>query len=150
VIWLILGIFICIHAVQLKLGSLRAPSTGFLPFLCGLCLLILGLILVIPNVSKRLREKSRATDGRGPRDWKKFLNPSLTIAMLLGYVLLLDTLGFVLVTFLCLLILFKLSAPEKWLQPFVLSFATAAISYLLFSVWLQCQFPKGLLGSIGF
>ena len=27
----------------------------------------------------------------------------------------------------------------------VLSVTTAVLSYLLFSVWLQCQFPKGLL-----
>ncbi len=145
-IWLILGVFLCIESVRLKLGSLRAPGTGFLPFLCGVCFLALGLIIVLSNASNRSKEKKSPKDAEDALDWKKFLNPSLTVGVLLLYVLLLEPLGFVLVTFLCMLILFKLSQPAKWFQSTALSFVTAAVSYLLFSVWLQCQLPKGPLG----
>ena len=79
------------------------------------------------------------------RHWKRFLNPLLTVAILLGYILLLEPLGFLLTTFVCLLFLFKLSEPRRWVMPTILSACTATLSYLIFSVWLQSQLPKGLL-----
>ncbi len=78
-------------------------------------------------------------------NWRKSLTPLLTLMTLLAYILLLEPLGFVLTTFVCLLLLFKLSEPRKWLMPMVLSGVTAVLSYLIFSVWLQSSFPKGLL-----
>jgi putative tricarboxylic transport membrane protein len=67
------------------------------------------------------------------------------MVILFGYIVLLEPLGFLLTTFLCLLPLFKLSEPERWVRPLVLSCSIAILSYLVFSVWLQCQLPKGLL-----
>ena len=76
---------------------------------------------------------------------KRFLNPLLTVVILFGYILVLEPLGFLVTTFVSLLLLFKLSEPRKWVTPVLLSGVTAVLSYLVFSVWLQCQLPKGVL-----
>ena len=144
--WVFLAIAICIGSVQLKLGDFRVPGPGFLPFLSGVCLGVFGLVLTFSGVfatsseSGGSREKTR-TNGH----WKKFVNPLITLCILLAYLLFLEPLGFILTTFICLLFWFKLSEPKKWLMPFILSIATSVLSYLLFSVWLQCQFPRGLI-----
>jgi len=145
-IWLVLGISICIGSVKLKFGSFHTPGPGFLPFITGAMLGIFGLILTFSSAFERLRE-GEAKDEKSllKWDWKLFLNPLLTVFILFSYVFLLDLLGFLLTTFVFLLLLFKLSAPEKWLSPLILSVSATILSYLIFSVWLQCQFPRGLI-----
>ena len=146
-VWFVLGIGICIGSIKLKLGNFHTPGPGFLPFLSGGSLALFGLILTFLTTRTGLGEKEDEKDQRElvHWDWKRLINPLFTLFILVVYILLLEPLGFLLTTFICLLFLFKLSDPQKWLMPFVLSFTATALSYLLFSVWLQCQFPKGLI-----
>jgi putative tricarboxylic transport membrane protein len=146
-IWFVLGICICIGSMQLGLTSFNVPGPGFLPFLCGATLGIFGLILLFSTTFLKPKGEEEAKSERSlvKRNWKKFLNPLLILVVLLVYILLLETLGFLLTTFICLLFLFKLSEPGKWLMPLALSFMVTALTYLIFSLWLQCQFPKGLI-----
>ena len=146
-IWVLLGIGMCLGSTKLKLGDFHTPGAGFLPFFAGALLAAFGLILMLSTLFSQVREErdAESRNGRAKRHWRRFLNPSLTMVILLGYILLLEPLGFLLTTFICLLLLFKLSEPRKWVTPVVLSGSTAILSYLVFSVWLQCQLPKGLL-----
>lgn len=146
-IWVILGMGMCIGSIKLKLGNFHTPGPGFMPFLSGVSLGIFGLILTFSTTFVRLGNGKEAKNEKSlvKWDWKKFLNPLLTSLILLLYILLLESLGFLLTTFICLLLLFKLSEPKKWLMPLILSVSTSILSYLIFSVWLQCQFPRGLI-----
>jgi putative tricarboxylic transport membrane protein len=146
-IWLILGMGMCIGSIKLKLGDFRTPGPGFMPFLSGASLGISGLILIFSTTFARLGEGEEAKNEKTSViwNWKKLINPFLTLLILFIYLLLLEPLGFVITTFICLLFLFKLSEPKKWLTPLILSVSTSVLSYLLFSVWLQCQFPRGLI-----
>jgi putative tricarboxylic transport membrane protein len=146
-VWFVLGICICIGSIQLRLGSFHTPGPGFLPFLSGGALGIFGLILLFSTTFPKPRgeEKVKSEKSLVKWNWKKFLNPILILLVLLVYILLLEPIGFLLTTFICLLFLFKLSEPGKWVMPITLSFFVTTLSYLIFSVWLQCQFPKGLI-----
>ena len=146
-IWVLIGIGICFGSINLKLGNFHTPGAGFLPFLAGVLLAIFGLILMISTLFAEANgEKKRENLGHvAGRQQRRFLNPLLTVAILFGYILVLEPLGFLLTTFVCLLLLFKLSEPKKWVMPAILSACTAVLSYLIFSVWLQSQLPKGLL-----
>ena len=142
-IWSALGISLCVGSIMLKLGTLHRPGTGFMPFLAGLFLGALGLILVFSSISERLEEK-RSLSGKKlwvTENWKSFL---LTLMALFGYMFLFEVLGFIVTTFLFFLFLFKLGNPKKWLMPLVFSGITVVLSYLIFSVWLMCPFPKGV------
>jgi len=144
-VWVVLGILMCIGAIKLKLGTFRTPGPGFLPFLSGVLLGIFGLILSFPATFARLGERKEAKDEEPSVvwNWKKLINPFLALLILFVYILLLEPLGFIFTTFICMLFLFKLSEPKKWFKPLILSVSTSILSYLIFSVWLQCQFPKG-------
>lgn len=141
--WSVLGIGICIESIHLKLGELHRPGPGFTPFLAGVLLTILGSMLVFPSISTRLRKNDGLS---GKKLWVKenrkiFI---ITILTLVGYISLLEFLGFVVTTFIFFLILFKLKEPKRWVKPIVFSAVTVMISYLIFSVWLTCPFPKGI------
>jgi len=146
-IWVILGIAMCIGSIKLQLGSFRAPGPGFLPFLSGVSLGFFGFIQMLSPLfaGANERQQQKSYESRTKWNWRRSLTPLLTLTTLFAYILLLEPLGFMLTTFVCLLLLFKLSEPRRWLRPLVLSGVTAVLSYLLFSVWLQAHFPKGLL-----
>jgi len=144
-VWVVLGILMCIGAIKLKLGTFRTPGPGFLPFLSGVLLGIFGLIHSFSTTFARLRVRKETENEEPPVvwNWKKLINPFLALLILFIYILLLEPLGFIFTTFICMLFLFKLSEPKKWLKPLILSVSTSILSYLLFSVWLRCQFPRG-------
>ncbi len=143
--WILLGIAICIQSIYLKTGNLRKPGPGFMPFLSGAFLGLLGLILTLTSISKKLKEDK---EGKSQRVWAKgnWSNIFFTLIALFGYLLLLKPLGFILTTFIFLFFLFKLKEPKRWVMPLIFSVCTVVFSYLIFSVWLKCQFPKGILG----
>jgi len=147
ILWVVLGVGMCAWAFRLKLGSVANPGPGFMPFLSGLLLVSFGSVLMAQTI-----REGKVTNGK-PKDefltvwsWRRLSGPSLTVLVLMIYVLLMGPLGFLLTSFLCLFVLFKLADPQKWLTPLALSFGTAGVSYFVFSVWLKVQFPKGLLG----
>lgn len=145
-IWLILGIGMCVGAVKLKLGDLHKPGPGLVPFLSGVALGVSGLILRFSTISEELRgEEVKVKKIWVEGYWRNLI---FILLILFGYTLLLEPLGFLLTAFLSLFFLFKLLHPKKYMMPFVYSGATVVLSYLLFSVWLRVQFPRGILGGI--
>jgi putative tricarboxylic transport membrane protein len=146
-VWLLLGVGLCLGSFKLKIGGFHNPGAGFIPFWAGVLLGIFGGVLMISSSLKN-RGKVEEEQGKKKRvkgDWKNFLIPILILFILFTYVLLLEPLGFLPATFLFLFALFKISEPKKWVMPLLVSLSTVILSYLLFSVWLQCQFPKGIL-----
>ena len=142
-IWLLLGALLCMGSVRLDLGGFHRPGPGFMPFLTGAILILLGFILMFSGSKEtRVGEGLPGKGFWGGGDWKNVLIPWLS---LFGYLLLLEPLGFLPTTFLFLFLLFKLTKPRSWLEPFIFSGATAVATYFVFSVWLRCPFPKGIL-----
>lgn len=139
--WLILGIAICIGSVKLHLGTFSKPRTGFMPFLAGASMGLLGLILVVSSIIEGKNEEIKEN-----KIWVKvnIKNILFTLLALICYGMFFNLLGFILATFLFFLLLFKLTEPRKWVMPLILSGVVTILSYLLFAVWLKCQFPIGI------
>ncbi len=143
-IWVFLGLGICVGSVQLKLGTLHKPGPGFMPFLSGGFLILFGSILLGLTISKGIeKEETNGKEARMNVNWKNFL---FTLSGLLAYALLLEPIGFYFTTFLFLFFLFKLTESKKWLMPVGLAGTSVILSYLIFSVWLKVQFPSGIFG----
>lgn len=107
---------------------------------------LFGLLLISASRTER---KGNERDSRVAASIPQFgslVLPGATLIVLLVYVALLDPLGFLLTTFLCLLILFKLSYPGKWLVPLLFSAAAVGLSYAVFVLWLRNPFPSGIFG----
>src|SRR6266850_6353427 len=134
--WLAVAIFAVLQGLSLNLGNLNRPGPGFFPFWGGVVLGVLSVVLIV----RALRRVAAGPRIR-PESWK----PLVVVGALLAYLLLLEPLGFVTVTFLFLLLLFRIEQ-RCW----AFSAASAAMgtlaSYLLFQVWLKTQLPTGPLG----
>ncbi|HEV8724761.1 MAG TPA: tripartite tricarboxylate transporter TctB family protein [Candidatus Binatia bacterium] len=135
--WLAIAIFFSLEGfAKLKLGTLRQPGPGFFPFWGAVILGTLSLILLMRSL------KSRARLSFGALRWSELF---LILAALLSYLLFLEALGFVIVTFGFLLLLFRFGE-TGWIKSAASSVVATLFAYALFRLWLQVQLPRGLFG----
>jgi hypothetical protein len=134
--WLAVAIFAVVQGAALKLGTLNRPGPGFFPFWGGVVLGVLVLVLLANTVGKRAARSVTA-----------FKSSKLLVVAgaLLGYVVLLETLGFVAVSFLFLLLLLRLEG-RGWASSVLTALLGTLGSYALFQLWLKTQLPIGPLG----
>ena len=132
--WLAVALFAAAQGLSLGLGSLHRPGPGFFPFWGGVVLGLLSILLVV---------RSPARDAPGAaRVRPDTAKPVGAAGAILGYLLLLEVLGFVPVTFLFLLLLFRLER-RSWTFSAASAAAGAVGSYGLFQLWLKTQLPTG-------
>ena len=135
--WLAIAIFFSLDGfINLKLGSLRSPGPGFFPFWGGVVLGLLSLVLLLSSL------KNMGTLSLSVLKSSKLL---LVTGALLAYLLLLETFGFMTITFLFLFLLFRIEY-RGWVFSAVTALIGAVSSYALFQLWLKTQLPAGPFG----
>jgi hypothetical protein len=128
-------------SLKMGIGDLHKPKAGFTSLIAGAMLSVLGLILILNTFLRKFNdEKMRVVLFKeGIKD------PLLALSALIGYVFLLDYLGFLITNFIFMMFLFKIKDTNKnWITPLVLTISTVVVSYLVFTVWLGVQFPVGI------
>lgn len=138
-LWAVFGLYVMYQGFLLKLGTPRAPKPGFMIFWVGGAIVILSGLFFIETVRTPERDHEPLWRGVG---W--FRGAKLLAALFL-YVSVFHVLGFVVSTFLLLVYMFKGLEPQSWRSALLLSAATVAICYLVFGVFLELQFPPGVL-----
>ncbi len=137
-----LSVYICIEtALRLPIGSLNSPGPGLWP-------LGVGISLGVMSGGKLVRA-IMADEGGAEGTWypqQTWPRIAGIVVALLIYTALLEPLGFVLDTFLLLVVLFRTPEPPKWRSVLLGSAAATAATYVVFEIWLQMQLPKGPLG----
>ncbi len=122
------------------MGDLHRPGPGFLPFYASLLLAGLALVSLLQDL-RAMRGPGSALGG-GVR-WGRWI---LMLTSLFLYVGLLERLGFLVATFLLMLVLFRLLQPYRWVTVVTLALLTMASAYLFFVVLLESRLPVGVLG----
>jgi len=143
--WLMIGGYIAVHACQLGLGGFRRPGPGLVFFISAL--LFIGLTAIdlagtFVGESKRNKENEKHPLWVGVR-WQKVL---VVLVGVSAYICVFNVAGFILSTFLLMVFLFRAVEATKWWVAIASSLITIIFSYLIFEIWLQVPFPKGLLG----
>ena len=144
IFWIGIGVIICILALGFDLGSFHEPGPGFVAFLAGLFVSGVGLIMILSITFSKpsLLKMPDAVHPFRTISWPRLI---YTVGLLLGYILFLNTLGYILATFLLMWGMFYDQGRKNWVSSFLFSILTVLISYLIFEVWLRCQLPRGIL-----
>ena len=144
--WLCFAVLFIIQSYHLGLGTLHKPGPGFLFFWVNIVLGIMSLVVLIRAwVGKKGEGPQSAIFGTQ--------NVSKIIFVLISlflYVLLMETVGFIPVTFFFFIYLLGIIEKKKWYYTLLVSIVVTVISYLIFETWLQSQLPKGLLQFLRF
>jgi putative tricarboxylic transport membrane protein len=141
-LWAVFGLYIAYEGFLLKLGTGRAPKPGFMIFWMGVVIVVLASLFFIGTFTTPDQEHTARWRGVG---W--FRGAKLMAALFL-YVAVFQLLGFILSTFLLLVYMFKGLEPQSWRNALLYSAVTVAVCYLVFGVFLELQFPSGVLGRI--
>ena len=138
-----IGMVFVIESVRLGIGGGHRPGMGFLPFFAGIGLCVVACFRIILNFLKATKEGDEKREGLFSRSVVKV---AVLVIVLIGYTLVLPHLGYLLSTFVLLVVLFKVGGFRRWILVLGSAFLTTAISYLVFASWLSIRFPKGFLG----
>ena len=138
---LALAAYIFLAAGTLPFGTMRVPQTAFFPKTLAVLLGIFSLILLARSLAGR-----EALRGGEKIETKGWIRIAVTLATLAGFAFALEHLGFLLTTFLLMIVLLRAIEAQKWRKVVVVALATALISYAIFSWLLGVPLPAGLLG----
>lgn len=133
--------YVLFEANQLRVGNFRVPQTGFFPRLLGLLLVLLtGVELV------RALRQAATTTSPGKIDGDGWSRIGATLAIMLGFALVLEWLGFLLATFALMVLLLRAIEAPSWPKVVIVASITSVLSYGLFAWLLGVPLPAGILG----
>jgi hypothetical protein len=139
--WFGISIFVSSQAVQLGVGVFSNPGPGFVLFLSSLISGALSLFLVIKAILGKGGQRKLADSWRGLK-WSHVL---VTIVALFLYASFLTRIGFLLMTFGFMMLLYALGRTKPWVSV-AGALITIVLAYVIFHFALQVQFPRGILG----
>lgn len=144
--WMGFGILFVIGAWQQGLIHKGVPGPGFLPFICGIALILLSLMVLFPAL---VAGKNKNGEGGEPENFFPEEGSGrrmvYTVTALVAYGICLPYLGFLLTTFVFMLFTLRLMEKQKLIRVILLSLSIAIPAYLLFAA-LDVQLPQGMWG----
>lgn len=147
-LWIIIGVAICLYSYKMGLGSFHEPEAGFVAFIVGLFLMMMGTCIfilrkiVIQGVPKE--ERPEICNSEESFFESTVFKLAYIVGFLLIYALLLNYLGYILTTFLVMFGLFLGPVRRRFAFAFTASFISVGTTYLVFEVWLHSQLPRGI------
>ena len=136
---LLFSIYIAMTSTTLELGTLGRPGPGFFPFGGAMIVGINAIIILSKALSKR--GPARLGEAEKTRWW----NVAFVLGAIVVFTLLVNTLGFILCTFLMFVFFLRVVTSQRWPKTMIVAFCAAIGSYIIFDVLLNAPLPKGFL-----
>jgi len=145
--FLIVGVFFVINASFLDLGTFSDPGPGLIPLIPGILLSLLSAVLVLKSYRGMKSQREQGHPATKPAEslkWQPVV--VITLSAMLVFALVLESLGFVVSSFLMMFFLFKFIGGQAWSRSLLGAVLSVGACYLVFKVWLAVQFPLGPWG----
>jgi hypothetical protein len=139
--WLLVSILVFAESIRIGVGTVQNPGMGFMTFGAAGILGVLSLLLFF-QTSLRREDVPHKPLFAGSM-WRRVLFVLLALTV---YARVMPDLGYLISTFFLMSLLFWIL--ERKRIGFVMLYALLAtlFTHLVFSKWLNCQFPHGLFG----
>jgi hypothetical protein len=138
IIFFVVAAYTAFLSYNLEMGNLASPEAGFIPLVVSALLLVFSCVFTVLTIRGAVSEPVKTQGGPS----------SIALSFLLFsgvYLFLLWFLGIWIATFPTLIILYLKSGGKSLLRSAAFAALAIVCSYLLFSVALKIEFPKGLL-----
>ena len=149
---LLFSVFYLINAAQIKTRPKLTPSYAsarIMPILLGVLLAVLSVMCIVQGLRKlktAAKEEPQTQSGKGD-----LMAVLLTLVVIIGYVLIMPTLGFILSTVLYLFLQMLVLAPAEkrnYVLFAIVAVVFTAIVFVAFRVGLQQLLPRGIVESL--
>lgn len=143
VIWIIFGAAIVYVGHQHGLGEQGEPGSGFMIFFSGLFVVAMAVLVYIQSYTNKEMAASRLSTPWKGTHWMRSV---WIILLTLGFVLLIDVLGYFVTSILLLVIIMRFLENLSWFKSIVIPLCTVLGTYLLFKSMLDINLPRGVIG----
>jgi len=137
--WFVAGAIIVYFSMEYDLGDHHAPGAGYIPFITGLCMMLLAGILVIRDVRRNREKLSSLFQGT---NWRRV---TVSIVALLAYTILLPYIGFLIASVLLMYYLIRAAGSYSRAVAAGAAILFSAGTYYVFAILLEVALPPGLL-----
>src|SRR4029077_8181076 len=138
--WLLFSFYFAIESYRLGLSMAHRPGPGFFPFIATVGIGLIAAWRLIANVRNGAPDDSADAGTRGELGLVAYV-----IAGIIAYAVLLDTLGFLVCTFLLVAFYLKVIAARRWLVSLSFAATVALAAHFFLDVLLKAELPRGLL-----
>jgi putative tricarboxylic transport membrane protein len=136
-----LAALILFECRKLPFGTMRVPQTAFFPAVLAVLLLIFSLVLLAQRFLHT--EAGRVPDQITEDGWVRI---GATLATMAVFAFVLERLGFLLSTFVLMILLLRAIESQSWLKVIGIALTTALAAYAIFGWLLGIPLPAGVLG----
>ncbi len=143
IFWLAIGLISAYGALQLGFGNWHEPGSGFLPFLAACFVTLMALVIFVQSFFRGQGLQKGLAALWENVNWRR---PFSIVLIILVFIFVLETLGFLVTNFLLLFFLFKKVERLSWMKAVVYPALTVTVSYVLFHIVLKSTLPRGFLG----
>ena len=155
------GVLTSVYSLKLNVGTINEIGTGFFPLSLGILLMVLSSVYLAQIVLRlrevALKEKTPSSPEAAPTVigaktsiFSKIGQPTVNVSVVVGsmvfFALFLNILGYLLCTFLMLLVLLRVLGLKNWIVILIIAVISAAGSWLLFAKLLKIPLPQGFIG----
>lgn len=132
-------------ALNMPRGILSYPGPGLFPMIIGVFLITTALGCLLQEILPRKRGANLDSATPGDRNIKKTFQ---LMALMIGYILVLKTVGFPISIFAFLLVAIRIFGFRRWFPALAMAAVIAVIAYVSFIVWLKVPLPLGILDEV--
>ena len=142
IVWILLGLWICIQSIPLKVWVSSGPGTGFFPFVTGVLFVGCGFLLFLIERSKGSAKDTESKFWADP-DSRKLVIYVFTSFCAMAF--LMPFLGFFLTSLIIITFLLRLLSRQGLIKVLFISILYCSSIYVFFNYILQIRLPKGFL-----
>lgn len=143
VIWIIFGAAIVYTGYGHGLGEQGEPGSGFMVFFSGLFVVAMAVIVYIQSYTDKEMARSKLSDPWKGTNWMRSV---WIVVLTLGFVLLIDVLGYFVTSILLLVTIMRFLEKLSWFKSIFIPICTIVGTYLLFKSMLDINLPRGVIG----
>ena len=133
----VVGVLVMVLSFSYGLGTIKKPGPGLYPFVVGLLILPLDLLVFLS--SRKHPHEGQSLNKRGIVTFLSFVGACVFWIVAMPYT------GYPIVTLIAAFFLSKVMKLEGWVKPLILALGVAIFIYLLFDYWLYIDLPRGIL-----
>ncbi len=119
----------------LKLGSIHVPDAGFLPFLCGMGLSILGIVWLLKLHWTKEKKVS-------PAEGRLWHRPLIAFLLMVVYGWAMEAVGYISSTLIFVIAWQQIIEHEKWVKTMIIAIVSTLAMYALFVYLLKVPGPS--------
>ena len=139
-VFFFVGMFAVFEGWRINPGTFSNPGAGFFAFSLGIVLSILSILLFYKGIRSRFAETKNPIEISGR--WKRLI---FGVALFVSYAFALKSLGFIICSFILLILLFRMVEGRSWRSTLLISIICTVVSYLVFAKYLGVPLPKGII-----